>query len=50
MSSTGVIPIAAAVDAPEQADDAASKILDALHSIDYEPARRIEDVEVHGAE
>jgi len=42
MSSTGVIPIAAAVYAPEQIDDAVSKILDAMRSNGYEPALRIE--------
>ena len=34
----------------EQVNDAVSKILDALRSNGYEPALRIEDVEIHGAE
>ncbi len=34
----------------EQVSDAVSKILDALRSNGYEPALRIEDVEIHGAE
>ena len=32
----------------EQVNDAVNKILDALRSNGYEPALRIEDVEVHG--
>ena len=32
----------------EQVNDAVNKILDALRSSGYEPALRIEDVEVHG--
>ena len=31
-----------------QVNDAVNKILDALRSSGYEPALRIEDVEVHG--
>ena len=34
----------------EQVNDAVNKILDALRSNGYEPALRIEDVEVHGTE
>jgi transcriptional regulator with XRE-family HTH domain len=34
----------------EQVNDAVSRILDALRSNGYEPALRIEDVEIHGAE
>ena len=34
----------------EQVNDTVSKILDALRSNGYEPALRIEDVEVHGTE
>ena len=34
----------------EQVNDAVSKILDALRSNGYEPALRIEDVEIHGTE
>jgi transcriptional regulator with XRE-family HTH domain len=34
----------------EQVNDAVSKILDALRSNGYDPALRIEDVEVHGTE
>lgn len=34
----------------EQVSDAVNKILDALRSDGYDPALRIEDVEVHGAE
>jgi transcriptional regulator with XRE-family HTH domain len=34
----------------EQVNDAVNKILDALRSNGYEPALRIEDVEIHGAE
>ena len=34
----------------EQVNDAVSKILDALRSIGYDPALRIEDVEIHGTE
>jgi hypothetical protein len=34
----------------EQVNDAGNKILDALRSNGYEPALRIEDVEIHGPE
>ena len=34
----------------EQVNDAVSKILEALRSNGYEPALRIEDVEIHGTE
>jgi hypothetical protein len=34
----------------EQVNDAVSKIVDALRSNGYEPALRIEDVEIHGTE
>jgi hypothetical protein len=34
----------------EQVNDTVGKILDALRSNGYEPALRIEDVEVHGTE
>jgi hypothetical protein len=34
----------------EQVNDALHKILDALRGSGYEPALRIEDVEVHGPE
>ncbi len=34
----------------EQVNNAVNKILDALRSNGYEPALRIEDVEVHGTE
>ena len=34
----------------EQVNDAVNKILDALRSNGYEPALRIEDVEIHGPE
>lgn len=34
----------------EQVNDAVRKILDALRSNGYEPALRIEDVEIHGPE
>jgi transcriptional regulator with XRE-family HTH domain len=34
----------------EQVNDAVNKILDALRSSGYEPALRIEDVEIHGPE
>ena len=37
-------------DRSEQVNDAVNKILDALRSNGYEPALRIEDVEVHGIE
>jgi hypothetical protein len=33
----------------EQVNDTANKILDALRTIGYEPALRIEDVEIQGA-
>jgi hypothetical protein len=34
----------------EQVNDTVNKILDALRSNGYEPALRIEDVEIHGTE